>query len=471
MPELAERLVAAISPDAPTTVKEGNIFRSGFHPQLDELRSAAGEGRAWVARLEARERERTNIRSLKIGYNQVFGYYIEVTKANLHLVPPEYIRKQTLANAERFINQELKEYEEKIVGADERARALEYELFQQLRAEVTASTRRLQEIGSALGELDAFLSLAEVAVRAAYTRPRITEDGIIHLVKARHPVVEQCLQGGRFVPNDCHLEPGGVRLQIITGPNMSGKSTYLRQTALVVLMAHLGSFVPAEEASIGVVDRIFTRIGAADDLAGGRSTFLVEMTETAEILRAATDASLLILDEIGRGTGTIDGQAIARAVLEYIHDRVKAKALFATHYHDLTALTADRPGMANLNVAVVRQGDEIRFTHLIKPGAADRSYGIEAARLAGLPPAVLSRARELQLAMESARERETPGPSSIPVRQMPLFHGEDAALCSELAGLRLDEMKPLQALEWLNAAQARLRGTKSKGRKALRSGS
>ncbi|MGE5598642.1 MAG: DNA mismatch repair protein MutS, partial [Bacteroidota bacterium] len=400
VPSLAERLCDAISPDAPATVKEGGIFRPGYHAELDELRAAAREGRGWVAALEARERERTGIRSLKVGYNQVFGYYIEVTKPNLSLVPSDYTRRQTLANAERFVCEDLKEYERRILGADERAKSLEYELFQSLRAEVVGETKRLQEIGAALGELDAFLSLAEVAVRYRYVRPHITTDAELHLTAARHPVVERCLPGGRFVPNDTHLSPDGVRVQVITGPNMSGKSTYLRQTALVVLLAHMGSFVPAEEARIGLVDRIFTRIGAADDLAGGRSTFLVEMTETAEILRGATDKSLLVLDEVGRGTGTVDGQAIARAVLEYIHDRVRARTLFATHYHDLTGLCGDRPGMASFNVAVAREGEEIVFCHRIQPGAADRSYGIEVARLAGLPAAVLARAREIQLQME-----------------------------------------------------------------------
>lgn len=461
-PALAAKITAAISPDAPTTIKDGGIFREGYHAELDEIRQAAREGREWVAALEARERERTGIRSLKVGFNQVFGYYIEVTKANLGLVPPDYLRRQTLANAERFVNEELKEIELKILGADERARSLEYELFQDLRREVTAATRRLQEIGSALGELDALLSLAEVGVRNGYCRPRIATDGKLELKAARHPVVEQCLPGGTFVPNDCTLDPAGVRVQILTGPNMSGKSTYLRQTALIVLMAQIGSFVPAETAVVPLVDRIFTRIGAADDLAGGRSTFLVEMTETAEILRAATDASLLILDEVGRGTGTLDGQAIARAVLEYIHDRIRAKALFATHFHGLTALSEGRPGMANYNIAVLREGDEIRFCHRLQPGAADRSYGIEVARLAGLPPAVLSRARELQMEMEAASRADGRPPGIYsPVRQIPLFPERDEGIIREMAALDLENMSPLEALRWLAEAQKRLRKTGS----------
>lgn len=473
LPALAEKLCRAISPEAPATLKDGGIFRTGFHQELDELREAARRGREWVAALEARERERTGIRSLKIGFNQVFGYYIEVTRANLAMVPPDYVRRQTLANAERFVTEELKEYERRILGADERARALEYELFCGLREEVVAETKRLQEIGTALGELDALVSLAEVAVRNAYVRPEITEDGSLALTAARHPVVERCLPAGEFVPNDCHLDPAGVRVQIITGPNMSGKSTYLRQVALVTLLAHIGSFVPAHSARVGLVDRIFTRIGAADDLAGGRSTFLVEMSETAEILRAATESSLLILDEIGRGTGTIDGQAIARAVLEYIHDRIRAKALFATHYHELTALAEDRPGMANFNVTVVREGEEIRFCHRLRPGAADRSYGIEVARLAGLPPAVLARARELQLEMEEAQGRFSPiRPAPAPVRQIPLFEtmGEEIhELYREIAALKIEEMTPLEAFEWLLGVRNRLMGRRAKaGRRAGR---
>ncbi len=466
LPDLAMELERAIAPDVPATLKEGGIFRPGYNAELDELRAAAHQGRGWVAALEARERERTGIKSLKVGFNQVFGYYIEVTRANLDAVPPDYVRRQTLANAERFVSEELKEYERKILGADERARALEYELFQELRAKVAARTARLQEIGAAAGALDALVSLAEAAVRFNYTRPAITEDRALHLVAARHPVVERCLPGGRFVPNDTSLDPKGVRVQIITGPNMSGKSTYLRQTALIVLMAHIGSFVPAESARIGLVDRIFTRIGAADDLAGGRSTFLVEMTETAEILRAATDASLLILDEIGRGTGTIDGQAIARAVLEYIHDRVGAKALFATHYHDLTALAAGRPGMANFNFAVIRDGETIAFCHRIQPNAADRSYGIEVARLAGLPAAVLARARELQLAMEAARQTpETARAEAAPARQMTLFGRIEEEIVRALASLDLEALTPIAALNWLSEAQDRLRaGGRGSGR-------
>ena len=470
IPALADLLSAAIADDAPATLREGGIFRPGYHPGLDELRAAAREGRGWVAALEARERERTGIRSLKVGFNQVFGYYIEVTRPNLPQVPADYIRRQTLANAERFVNEELKDYERKILGADERARTLEYELFQALRGQVVAETRRLQAAGSALGELDALLALAGVAVRQSFVRPEITEDGRLELTAARHPVVEQCLPGGSFVPNDCILDQQGVRVQIITGPNMSGKSTYLRQTALIVLLAQMGSFVPAERAVIGLVDRVFTRIGAADDLAGGRSTFLVEMNETAEILRSATESSLLILDEIGRGTGTVDGQAIATAVLEYVHDRIRAKALFATHYHDLTALAGERPGMANFNVAVLRDGDEIRFCHRIQPGAADRSYGIEVARLAGLPPGVLARARELQLELEARRLTAVTNEEAAPVRQMPLFAQEKEDICEALSALGLDEMTPVASLNWLLEAQARLGGKPGNGRRGKRQG-
>ncbi|MGE5529311.1 MAG: DNA mismatch repair protein MutS [Patescibacteria group bacterium] len=458
-PCLGDKLCAAVSPDAPLTVREGGIFKPGHDARLDELRAAAQEGRRWLAELEAKERERTGIRSLKVGFNQVFGYFFEITRANLGLVPPDYVRRQTLANAERFINEELAACERRILGADERAKALEYELFLALRAEVVAETSRLQEIGAALGSLDALAALADAAVRYGYVRPVITEDGALVIEGGRHPVVERCLPGGGFVPNDTSLAHEGARIQIITGPNMSGKSTYLRQTALITLMAHAGSFVPARKASIGLVDRIFTRLGAADDLAGGRSTFLVEMTETAEILRAATDRSLLILDEIGRGTGTMDGQAIARAVLEYIHDRVGAKALFATHYHEVTALAEDRPGMANFNVAVVRRGDEITFCHRLEPGAADRSYGIEVARLAGLPPGVLARARVLQLELEAARSQPAEARAETAAgRQMTLFGGLEEEIARELSALDLDGITPVEALNWLFGAQRRLRG-------------
>ena len=469
LPALAESIISAISPDAPATIKDGGIFRAGYSVELDALRSVARDGRGWVAALEAQERERTGIRSLKVGFNQVFGYYLEVTNANLSLVPADYIRRQTLSNAERYVTAALKEFEEKILGADDRTRALEVELFQALRTEVIQETGRLQNIGTALGVLDVLLSLADVAVRNGYVRPEITEDGCLRLVDARHPVVECCLPGGTFVPNSIVLDSQGTRIQIITGPNMSGKSTYLRQTALVVLLAQIGSFVPARSAVIGVTDRIFTRIGAADDLAGGRSTFLVEMTETAEILRSATRASLLILDEIGRGTGTIDGQAIAQAVLEYIHDRVGAKALFATHYHGLTALVETRSGMANFNVAVVRDGDEITFCHQLRPGAADRSYGIEVARLAGLPPGVLARARELQLTMEEGGQALTLyRREAAPVRQMSLFSARREEILESLHDLDLTGMTPMDALNWLSSSQSILREG-AQGRKRSKS--
>lgn len=407
-PVLVVRLQEAVADEPAATTRDGGIIRDGFDAGLDELRRASREGKDWMAALQEREIARTGIKSLKIRYNSVFGYYLEVTRSNLALVPADYHRKQTTANAERYFTPELKEMEGKILGAEERARQLEYELFLALREEVIAHAASLQGTASALAAIDALASLAEVARLHHYARPRLRDPGRIEIRDGRHPVLEQTLEGGKFVPNDVLLDSATARLLIITGPNMAGKSTYLRQTALLVLLAQIGSFIPAAEAEIGIVDRIFTRIGASDDLARGQSTFLVEMNETANILHHATPQSLVILDEIGRGTSTFDGLSIAWSVAEYLHDEVGALALFATHYHELTQIVKDCAAAQNCTVAVREWNDEIVFLHRIIPGAADRSYGIHVARLAGLPAPLLERAKELLAKLEAGSGPQRP---------------------------------------------------------------
>ena len=408
LPELVEKLAAALAPEPPASLRDGGIFRDGFHAELDDLRRATREGKDWVAALQEKEIARTGISSLKIRYNSVFGYFVEITKSNLARVPADYHRKQTTANGERFITPELKEVESRILGAEERARQLEYELFLQLRDTALEHTRPLQETATALGTLDALAGLAETARFFNYCRPVLhAAGGAIRIADGRHPVLDAGLaanagDGGKFVPNDVVLDSETNRLLIITGPNMAGKSTYLRQTALLVLLAQIGSFIPAREAEIGLVDRIFTRVGASDDLARGQSTFLVEMNETANILHHATAKSLVILDEIGRGTSTYDGLSIAWSVAEYLHDHIGALTLFATHYHELTELAKTHAAAKNFTVAVREWNDEIVFLHRIVPGAADKSYGIHVARLAGLPVAVLDRAREILGRLEAS---------------------------------------------------------------------
>ncbi|HEY8552767.1 MAG TPA: DNA mismatch repair protein MutS [Thermaerobacter sp.] len=392
--DLGRRLRAALVDDPPTTVTEGGLIRDGFHPEVDELRRAMREGRDWIAALEARERERTGIKSLKVGFNKVFGYYIEVTRANRHLVPSDYERRQTLAGAERFVTPELKAMESKVLGAEERLAALEHRLFLELRQAVATAIPRLQAVADALAELDVLASLAEVAARYDYVRPKIAADRRLRIKAGRHPVLDRTLEG-RFVPNDIDLDGREERVMLITGPNMAGKSTYMRQVALIVIMAQMGSFVPAAEAEIGLVDRIFCRVGASDDLASGQSTFMVEVAETALAVHNATPRSLILLDEIGRGTSTFDGIAIARAVIEYIHDRIGARTLVSTHYHELTGLATTRRGIRNYHARVVEEGDTVRFLWRIVPGGADRSYGINVARLAGLPVEIVERAKAI----------------------------------------------------------------------------
>ncbi|MBS0657068.1 MAG: DNA mismatch repair protein MutS [Verrucomicrobia bacterium] len=401
LPDLVRRLAEAIADEPAAGTKDGGFIRDGFDAALDELRAASRDGKDWIAALQEREIARTGIKSLKIRFNSVFGYYIEVTRANLSLVPSDYHRKQTTANAERFYTPELKEMEGRILGADERARQLEYELFVRLRDEVLTQAAPLQQTAAALAQLDVLAGFAELARVQAWQRPRLTEPGRIRIRDGRHPVLDQTLEGGRFVPNDLELDAASARLLIITGPNMAGKSTYLRQAALLVLLAQTGSFLPVAEAEIGLVDRIFTRIGASDDLARGQSTFLVEMNETANILHHATPESLVILDEIGRGTSTFDGLSIAWSVAEWLHDEVRTLALFATHYHELTQIVRECRAARNYTVAVREWNDEIVFLHRIIEGAADRSYGLQVARLAGLPAPLLKRARELLTKLEA----------------------------------------------------------------------
>ena len=394
-PELVDLLEKAIIEEPPVSVKEGGIFRDGYHAELDEIRKASTEGKQWIADLQIRESERTGIKSLKVKYNAVFGYFIEVTKSNLSQVPDDYHRKQTTANAERFITPELKEMENKILGADERMRAYEHEEFQKLRERVLTELRSLQILADTLAEIDVMAGLAEKARLYNYTRPLLNESKNLYIKDGRHPMLDQNLAEEKFVPNDTTLDHETNRLLLITGPNMAGKSTYIRQVALLTLMAQVGSFIPAEQAEIGLVDRIFTRVGANDDLARGQSTFMVEMNETASIINNATDRSLIVLDEIGRGTSTFDGLSIAWSVAEHVNDTIQARTLFATHYHEITALAQSRPSVQNYNVAVREWNEEIIFLRKIIPGAADRSYGIQVARLAGLPKEVVSRAQAI----------------------------------------------------------------------------
>ena len=399
--DLRDRIARTICDEPPFSVREGGFIRDGFDQEVDRLRHILQGGKGVIPEMEAREKEKTGIRTLKIGYNKVFGYYIEVSNSFKDQVPDTYIRKQTLVNGERFITQELKDLEHEILTASERVVALEYQLFTALREEISAAAVRIQKTAAAVAELDALVSFAAVAVRNNYCRPDVDESGVIEIQEGRHPVVERVLKDSLFVPNHTFMGEKEERVAIITGPNMAGKSTYMRQVALIVLMAQMGSFVPAAHAHIGVVDRIFTRIGASDDLSAGQSTFMVEMTEASDILHHATKNSLLILDEIGRGTSTYDGMSIARAVLEYCAEKKRAKTLFATHYHELTELENSLPGTVNYNIAVKARGEEIIFLRKIVPGGADRSYGIEVARLAGLPEKVVQRAKAILKELEA----------------------------------------------------------------------
>ena len=449
-------LDAALVDEPPVKRDKPGFIRPSFSDELQDIIEKSRHAREWIAGLEQVERERTGIKSLKVGYNKVFGYYIEVTKANTHLVPDDYIRKQTLVNAERYITPELKEYEALVLNAEERQLDLENRLYQQVVEQVAAAAERLLRVARLVARLDVSAALAEVAVRNRYVRPKLHRGDTIRIVAGRHPVVEKTLQDKPFIPNDTYLSAEEA-VHIITGPNMSGKSTYLRQVALIVLMAQIGSFVPADEAEIGLVDRIFTRVGAHDEIARGQSTFMVEMVETANILNHATNRSLLILDEIGRGTSTYDGISIAWAVVEYIHNhpRLRSRTLFATHYHELTELANRLPRVRNYNVAVAEEGGQVIFLHKIVPGAADRSYGIHVAALAGLPRSVVKRAEEILAELEA--EARAPGGRRERVRQLvagvqqlPLFEApRPHPVLEALHALNVDELSPLEAINKL----------------------
>src|SRR6202035_780448 len=402
LPELVQRLADALVEEPPALLKEGGMFRERYDQRLDELRSASKSGKDWIAALQQDEIERTGIKSLKVRFNSVFGYFIEVSNSNLGGVPADYTRKQTTVGGERFITPELKEVESKILGADERSRALEYELFLRFRENLLEYLPQLQETARIISVLDVIASLAETARLFGYSRPTVTDESRIYIRDGRHPVLDQNVTEEKFVPNDCLLDGGENRLLLITGPNMAGKSTFIRQVALLVLMAQIGSFVPAKSATIGIVDRIFTRVGASDDLARGQSTFMVEMNETANIVNHATDRSLVILDEIGRGTSTFDGLSIAWSVAEHLHDIIRARSLFATHYHEMTDLETVCSGVKNYNVAVREWNDRIIFLRKIQRGPADKSYGIQVGRLAGLPASVIDRAKEILANLEAS---------------------------------------------------------------------
>lgn len=464
MADINQLLHRAIEDDPPVSIRDGGIFRAGYNAEVDRLREASRSGKNWLAGLEAEEREKTGIKSLKVGYNKVFGYYLEVTRANLAQVPDYYIRKQTLVNAERFITPRLKEYEETITGAEDRLVQLEYRLFTELREKVAGQVRRIQETAARVASLDVLLSFAEAADRGNYTRPVVNAGRDIIIRDGRHPVVERMLGPGNFVPNDTNLTAGN-RLILLTGPNMAGKSTYMRQVAQIVLLAQAGCFVPAAAAEIGVVDRIFTRIGAADDLAGGQSTFMVEMSECRNIVSFATPGSLIIMDEVGRGTSTYDGISIARALFEYIHDHIGARTLFSTHYHELTDL--DRlANVGNYTVSVREKEEEIIFLRKVLPGKVDRSYGIQVARLAGLPDAIIARAREVMQDLEKRNfSPAAPGPKGC-AESNPQDNKErgactncvDRELCHELARLDINRVTPVDALNILARWQEKIKG-------------
>lgn len=456
LPDLYELITAAIEEDPPISVREGGLIRSGYHEEIDGLREIMRGGKGFLAQIEAREREKTGIKTLKIGYNRVFGYYIEVTKSNIDQVPETYIRKQTLTGCERYITQELKELEGKVLGAQERVVQLEYDVFDDVRRSVAEQLHRIQSTASALAGLDVLCSFAHVAAMNHYCRPELGVDGRISIKDGRHPVVETILSDVPFVPNDTELDMRDDRVAIITGPNMAGKSTYMRQVALIALMAQIGSFVPASAAHIGVVDSVFTRVGASDDLASGQSTFMVEMNEVAAILENATKDSLILLDEIGRGTSTFDGMSIARAVVEYVADskRCGAKTLFATHYHELTALEDLLPGVRNYSVAVKKHGEDLTFLRRIIRGGADDSYGIEVAKLAGIPDRVVTRAREILRELEEGRPVSQPAgrkkAAAEPApAQVALMNPKAEDVLARLRQIDANALTPIEALNLL----------------------
>ncbi|MGE0607782.1 MAG: DNA mismatch repair protein MutS [Pirellulales bacterium] len=459
-PEIRAQLEGALVDDCPLNSRDGGFIRPGYRPELDSLRELAAGGKQWIARYQAEEAARSGISSLKVGFNKVFGYYLEVTHSHREKVPDYFIRRQTVKNAERYITPELKEYEEKVLTADDKAKELEHELFVALREAVAADTRRLLATARVLATLDVLASLAELARLRRYCRPTMADEPVLSITDGRHPVLDMTEPEGTFVPNDVAAGPDEGQMLLITGPNMAGKSTYIRQAALLTLMAQLGSFVPAREATIGVADRIFARVGASDDLSRGRSTFMVEMTETARILNTATPRSLVILDEIGRGTSTYDGVSLAWSVVEYLHDHIGCRTLFATHYHELTDLASSLSGVKNLNVAVREWQEEVVFLHKIVEGAADKSYGIHVARLAGVPREVLQRAKDILARLED-EHLDGQGKSKIARRgkhrdgqlQLTLFAPYEHPLLEEIRGVDIDATTPLAALSLLKAWQ------------------
>jgi DNA mismatch repair protein MutS len=455
--DVRERLERAIADEPPALATDPGIIRNGYHGELDELRNLSQHGKQIIASMEERERKRTNIGSLKIRFNQVFGYYIEISKSNLHLAPPDYERKQTLVNAERFTSTELKEYERKILAADERILEIERQLFVEVRSSVAANAARLRKTAAAVAQMDVLTAFAKLSADRGYSRPEFNSTGELLIIGGRHPVIEELLRqrGERFVPNDLYFEPSRQQLLLVTGPNMGGKSTYLRQAALIVLLAQIGSFVPARQAKLPIIDRIFTRIGASDNLARGRSTFLVEMSEVASILNHATPASLVLLDEVGRGTSTFDGLSIAWAVVEHLQKHTRARTLFATHYHELTELADLLPAVKNVHVSVKETPNEIIFLRHVEPGSANKSYGIEVARLAGLPRSVIERAREVLKKHEQSEhqlsEKLSPGAAEAAANgnQQVLFTPLDRAVLDKLRDADLDQLKPIDALNLL----------------------
>ena len=458
--DVRDRILTALADEPPVNMADSGAVRDGFDARLDELRDISRNSKTYLAQIEIRERARTGIASLKVRFNNIFGYYIEISKANRHLAPADYDRKQTLVNAERFTTPELKELEGKILEAEEKILVIEREIIEQLRALACSHAVRIKATAAAIAELDVTVSLADVAAENRYARPRFSDDGEMRVVAGRHPVIEKLAEkdAQRFIANDIYFHPENEFIAVITGPNMGGKSTYLRQAALLAILAQVGSFVPAESALLPIVDRVFTRIGAADNLARGRSTFMVEMTETAVILNTATRNSLIVLDEIGRGTSTYDGLALAWAVVEHIHRDIRAKTLFATHYHELTELAGQMEGVRNLHVSVKESGDQILFLRRVEPGAADKSYGIEVARLAALPMSVIERARQILAMHESAEHTVTgeltgaaPGPL-----QIQLFESVNGQLANRIRALQLDQLRPIEALQLLADLQREL---------------
>lgn len=464
-PELRSQLDSALADECPISASDGNFIRAGFDDELDSLRDLARGGKEWIAAYQRGQMDQTGIPNLKVGFNKVFGYYLEVSNSHKDKVPQEFIRKQTLKNCERYITPELKEYEEKVLAADEKASSREQMLFQDLRAKTHRHLSILQEVAMAIAELDTLGSLAEMASGRGWVRPTLTDDSVLRIDAGRHPVLDVTLPQGEFVPNDCVQSPEAGMIQLITGPNMAGKSTYIRQIALITILAQAGSFVPAEAAEIGIADRIFARVGASDELSRGQSTFMVEMVETARILNTATSRSLVILDEIGRGTSTYDGLSLAWAITEHLHEQIGCRTLFATHYHELTQLEESLPRVANWNVAVKEWNDEVVFLHRIVRGGADKSYGIHVARLAGIPLEVNERAKDVLSQLEAdhrdAFDRptiQTPGASSGNGQfQMTLFGFADHPLLDQMQKLDLNSMTPIEALQFLQEAKANLK--------------